>query len=607
MSLNFYQQNISQTKAEIALLDKQVNTFSLLRLAVIIGGGAALFVLFQSNNVTHVLLCTILVIVLFLYLVSRQARLERLRDEKKAFLQVNENEQQMMGGEPNLYSNGADYEDGKHPYSSDLDIFGSHSLFEKVNRCATQDGCDTLAQWLDSAPDRQTIVDRQVAIQEFANDATFNQRLQTKLLFNVKSNTNLRMYLAAYFEGKAMTFGNRFMQIYTFVAPILIVGGIGVSLFGYNVMSYVLMLAIAHLLWTLALGGRVSVFSNRIDKIGAIMMAYSGAIEAIEKRAFTAPLNQRLQKGLRTDNDAPLSQALHKLGKLIDKLDARNNMIVGALLNMFMLWDFRQVLAIMKWKNEYAEDTLQAFEVMASYEALISFGILSYNHPDWKFPEIAADAQQDRIEAQNLAHPLIPENKSVANDYSAHDHRVALVTGSNMAGKSTFLRTVGINAVLAYAGSAVCASQFRLPIYRLVTYMRIKDDLNESTSTFKAELDRMKFILGVVEVAKDSFFLIDEMLRGTNSVDKYLGSKAIIKKLLHMDGKGMVATHDLQLSQLADEYPQDLVNYHFDIQIQEGEMLFDYQLKSGECKIFNASMLLKGIGVEVDAQSGTAG
>ncbi|WP_239016413.1 MutS-related protein [Sphingobacterium corticibacter] len=607
MSINFYQQNISQTKAEIALLDKQVNTFSLLRLAVIIGGGAALFVLFQSNNVTQVLLCTILVIVLFLYLVFRQARLERLRDEKKAFLQVNENEQQMMSGGRSLYSNGADYEDGKHPYSSDLDIFGPHSLFEKINRCATQDGRNALAQWLDSASDRQTIIDRQVAVQEFASDAPFNQQLQTKLLFNVKSNTNLRMYLAAYFEGKAMTFGNRFMQIYTVVAPILIVGGIGVSLFGYNVMSYVLMLAIAHLLWTLALGGRVSVFSNRIDKIGAIMMAYSGAIEAIEKRAFTAPLNQKLQERLRTENDAPLSQALHKLGKLIDKLDARNNMIVGALLNMFMLWDFRQVLAIMRWKNEYAEDTLQAFEVMASYEALISLGVLSYNHPDWQFPEVGTDAQQDRIEARDLAHPLIPATKSVANDYSAQDHRVALVTGSNMAGKSTFLRTVGINAVLAYAGSAVCTSYFKLPIYRLVTYMRIKDDLNESTSTFKAELDRMKFILGVVDVAKDSFFLIDEMLRGTNSVDKYLGSKAIIKKLLQMDGKGMVATHDLQLSQLADEYPQDLVNYHFDIQIQEGEMLFDYRLKSGECKIFNASMLLKGIGVEVDAQSGTAG
>ena len=601
MSENFYPNNITQTKSEIASLDKQVNTFSLLRLAVIIGGGAALFILFQSNSVINVLLCTILVMVLFLYLVFRQAKLERLRDEKRAFLQVNENELRITEGGTNLYSDGSDYQDAKHPYSSDLDIFGPHSLFAKVNRCATQDGSNTLARWLDSAPDRQTILDRQAAVKELAADAPFNQQLQTKLLFNVKSNTNLRMYLSAYFEGKAMTFGNTFMRIYAFIAPTLITLGIGISIAGYNVMSYVLLLAITHLLWTIALAGRVSVFSNRIDKIGAIMMAYSSAIEAIEKRTFVAPLNQALQQRLRTDNDAPLSVALHKLGKLIDKLDARNNMIVGALLNMFMLWDFRQVLAIMRWKDEYADDTLQAFAVMAEYEALISLGIVSYNHPEWSFPEIAEDFLADRIEATSLAHPLIPEDKSVANDYTAHAHRVALVTGSNMAGKSTFLRTVGINAVLAYAGSAVCAKQLKLPIYRLVTYMRIKDDLNESTSTFKAELDRMKFILGVVGIARDSFFLIDEMLRGTNSVDKYLGSKAVIKKLLSMDGKGMVATHDLQLSKLADEYPQDLVNYHFDIQIRDEEMLFDYRLKSGECKIFNATMLLRGIGVEVDS------
>ncbi len=603
VSINFYQQNISQTKAEIVSLDKQVNTVNLLRLAIILGGGAALFVLFQSNNVTYVLLCTILVIVLFLYLVFRQAKLERWRDEKRAFLRVNENELRLIDGDANLYADGTHYADGKHPYTSDLDIFGPHSLFAKVNRCATQDGQDTLAEWLSSAPDRQTILDRQAAVKEFAADAVFNQQLQTKLLFNVKSNTNLRVYLSAYFEDKTMTFGNAFIKIYSFIAPILIVAGIVASLLGYSVMSYVLLLAITHLLWTLAMAGRVSAFSNKIDKIGAIMIAYSSAIEAIENRSFAAPLNQKLQQRLRANGEVLLSVALHKLGKLIDKLDARNNMLVGALLNMFMLWDFRQVLAIMQWKKQYADNTLQAFEVMAEYEALISLGILSFNQPNWHFPEISADYEQDRIEAKALAHPLISVDKSVANDYSAQDHRVALVTGSNMAGKSTFLRTIGINAVLAYAGSVVCAARLKLPIYKIVSYMRIKDDLNESTSTFKAELDRMKFILERVASAKDSFFLIDEMLRGTNSVDKYLGSKAIIKQLLHMQGKGMVATHDLQLSRLADEYPQELTNFHFDIQIKEGEMLFDYRLKSGECKIFNASMLLKGIGVLVDETS----
>src|SRR5690606_38806383 len=182
----------------------------------------------------------------------------------------------------------------------------------------------------------------------------------------------------------------------------------------------------------------------------------------------------------------------------------------------------------------------------------------------------------------------------------AQDHQIALITGSNMAGKSTFLRTGGINAVLAYAGAVVCAQHMELPIYRLVSYMAIEADLLERTSGFKAEIDRMKFILGIVEVAEDSFFLIDEMLRGTNSVDKYLGSRAIIKKLIEMGGKGMVAAHDLQLATLEEEYVDYIKNFHFDIQVKEGEMLFDYKLKSGRCTVFNASLLLKGIGIDVN-------
>lgn len=599
MKETFYQENIRQTKQKIAVLTKQVNGNSLLRLAVILGGGAVLFMLFQTYNIAYVLLCSVAILLAFFYLVFRQARLEQDRDEKLAFLRVNENEIRLLDGVTNIYDDGTAYDDGKHPYLSDLDIFGPHSLFGKINRCATQDGNETLAAWLKNPTDRQTILDRQEAVKELTSDAVFNQQMQTKLLFNLGSKVNLRTYLEEYFKGKTMEFGNPFMKVYIWVAPLLIIGGILFSVFVQNIISYVFILALIHLFWAMAQAGRVSLFSNRIDKIGATMMAYSGAIELIEERSFSSKLNKELQDRLKAKDNQKLSLALHSLGKLIDKLDARNNLLVGALLNMLMLWDFRQVLAIVSWKNTYQQDTLQAFEVMAHYEALLSLAILSTNHPQWAVPVIKEDPQNDRIEAVSMEHPLIPVQQSVANDYSSVGHRVALVTGSNMAGKSTFLRTVGINAVLAYSGAVVCAKALSLPIYRLVTYMRIRDNLNESTSTFKAELDRMKFILGIVEVAKDSFFLIDEMLRGTNSVDKYLGSKAIIKKLLGMNGKGMVATHDLQLSQLAEEHPNELVNYHFDIQIKGGEMLFDYKLKDGECRIFNATMLLKGIGVEV--------
>src|SRR5690606_12307826 len=363
--------------------------------------------------------------------------------------------------------------------------------------------------------------------------------------------------------------------------------------------SWIAMLALAHLCWTLAMAGKVSHFSSKIDKVGQMLAAYAEGLGLIEDRKFTAAENIRLQKQLFIA-DRPLSDAFRELSKLINNLDARNNMLVGAVLNMIFLWDFKYVLKIVRWKSLYEENILIAFDIIASFESLNSLAILKRNHPSWATPAIAEDPLADSLTAQEIVHPLIAAGLPVSNSYSNEDHDIALITGSNMAGKSTFLRTIGINAVLAYAGGVVCAKVFQLPIYRLISYMRIKDSLNESTSTFKAELDRMKFILDTVERHPDSFFLIDEMLRGTNSVDKYLGSRAIIRKLLQMEGRGMVATHDLQLASLEEENPGKLRNFHFDIQVVEGEMLFDYKLKEGRCTIFNASLLLKGIGVDVE-------
>jgi len=345
----------------------------------------------------------------------------------------------------------------------------------------------------------------------------------------------------------------------------------------------------------------VGLFSSRIDKIGAVLGSYAEAIQSIESKEWKSSSMLGIAGELKQHQGADsISLAFKKLAGLINNLDARNNVFVGIFLNLFLLWDFRQVLAIVDWKNKYEHEILNSFDTLAKVEAVTSLAIWKRNHPTYIDPIILDNPLQDKINAQGLYHPLIPIDQVVANDYNSMDHRIALVTGSNMAGKSTFLRTVGINAILAYAGAAVAATSFQLPIYKLISYMRIKDNLNESTSTFKAELNRMKFILDTVSLHSDSFFLIDEMLRGTNSVDKYLGSRAIIKKLVRLNGKGMVATHDLQLSSLQEEFPRDIKNYHFDIRVDEGQMLFDYKLKIGECKIFNASLLLKGIGVDIN-------
>lgn len=570
-----------------------------MRLALILIGAVTLFQIFQLNNIWILLVAVFALVLGFAYLVLRQSKLEKSRDEKQAFLRVNENERHVEEYSTNMYANGEDYEDAKHAYSSDLDIFGEKSLFSLVNRAATIDGASLLASWFVLPAPKGVILQRQDASAELASKKEWTQLLQTKLLFNLGQKVNIKTFLTRYMEDGALKFGSPFIRVYVKVAPFLFVVGILISLFVVPVWNYLLLLAIVHLLWSMALGGKVSYFSSRIDKIGVTLIAYSDAVKMVEEKQFSAVLNQKLQAKLKTDKQENLSTAFKHLGSLVDKLDARNNVLIGSILNMLLLWDFKQVLAIVDWKKNYEGNVLKAFDIIAEFEALISLSTLKNNHSDWATPAILDNPQADRIHTEGINHPLINQQIAVANNYTAADHQLALITGSNMAGKSTFLRTIGINAVLAYAGAVVCATQFSLPIYSLVSYMRIKDSLNESTSTFKAELDRMKFILDKLATDPDTFVLIDEMLRGTNSVDKYLGSKAIIRKILAINGKGMVATHDLQLATLEEEYAGRLKNFHFDIQVQEGEMLFDYKLKNGKCTIFNASLLLKGIGIDV--------
>ncbi|HLS94018.1 MutS-like protein [Sphingobacterium allocomposti] len=599
MIYQHYQTNIEQAQREIQRLNKAVNQNSFARLFVILGGGALLFYTFSSNSVLLVIGVILAIVLLFAYLVRRQSLLEKQRDHQQAYLLINENEIQLKEQRNTMYDDGGKFEDGRHPYSADLDIFGQFSLFSLVNRCATKLGVDILAGWFQKAAPKETIRRRQAAVAELAEDIHWSQAFQSKLVFNLQQQTEVKSYLARYFRGSGLTFGNAAMKYYVQAAPFLLLAAVLFSLLVFPIWSWIAMLALAHLCWTLAMAGKVSHFSSKIDKVGQMLAAYAEGLVLIEDRKFTAAENIRLQKQLFIA-DRPLSDAFRELSKLINNLDARNNMLVGAVLNMIFLWDFKYVLKIVRWKSLYEENILIAFDIIASFESLNSLAILKRNHPSWATPAIAEDPLADSLTAQEIVHPLIAAGLPVSNSYSNEDHDIALITGSNMAGKSTFLRTIGINAVLAYAGGVVCAKVFQLPIYRLISYMRIKDSLNESTSTFKAELDRMKFILDTVERHPDSFFLIDEMLRGTNSVDKYLGSRAIIRKLLQMEGRGMVATHDLQLASLEEENPGKLRNFHFDIQVVEGEMLFDYKLKEGRCTIFNASLLLKGIGVDVE-------
>lgn len=596
-----YTNRVAETKARLAQLTRFINRLSLSRLGVIVLGAVSIFRAVQAESVGWVLLLAIAVLVLFMWLVSRQSKAEQQKRIWQDMLAINENELGIRNGKPNVYDAGESYVDGKHPYTDDLDIFGGNSVYERLNRCATNLGRDRLAHWLGSAADELEVAQRQQATQEIAGNEGWSQDLQCALFFELKEKTDVKQRFARLMEDQAMAIGGRFLRLYVSLAPWLFVASGILAVFFPIMLRLLVVVGVGHLMVSFWYAGKIGRVSSHVDRAGQLLASYAAAFRQIEETQWKSDLTRTLAGRLVFNQSESASAVFGKLAKLVNKLDYRLNMLIGALLNMVFLWDLKQVFAILEWRSRYQGEVMGAFDTLAEFEALNALAIWHVNHPQWAFPTVLP-SEQRRIACEGIAHPLIPERISVANNYELENHRIALITGSNMAGKSTFLRTVGVNMVLAFAGAVVCARRMEVSVAHLVTYMRIKDSLNESTSTFKAELDRMQLILGEVKDKPYTYFLIDEMLRGTNSVDKYLGSKAIIQQLISYQGYGMVATHDLKLAELEKAYPQDVRNYHFDIQVSDGEMLFDYKLKEGECTIFNASLLLRRIGVHVEKE-----
>jgi DNA mismatch repair ATPase MutS len=283
----------------------------------------------------------------------------------------------------------------------------------------------------------------------------------------------------------------------------------------------------------------------------------------------------------------------------LKRFDLRLNPLVFFPVNILFLWDLQTVFQLESWKNQFGTRVAGWFTALGETEAINSLAILHYNHIDWSFPELDTE-NKGMLTVKDLGHPLIPASVCVHNDFSSDGPgQITLITGSNMAGKSTFLRSVGVNMVLAMMGSPVCAPMMKLSPQRVVSSMRVTDNLEESTSTFYAELKRLKLIIEYCNRHENVFLLLDEILRGTNSIDRHTGSVALLRQLLKQDASGILATHDLELTQLASEFPGHMHNFHFDVAVKKDELYFDYSLKEGVCQSMNATILMKKIGIEL--------
>jgi MutS domain V len=484
-----------------------------------------------------------------------------------------------------------------HDYANDLDIFGRASLFQYINRTQSEPAQDKLVNWLLHPSDAVTIHSRQQSAKEMAGYYQWRQQLQAHGMATAIQRTT-EQKLAAWAAKKNTFITKPYWQVLRFLLPAII---LTVSFLylndnipaGYLAAAILLFIGLSSLI-----SRQITPVYKQLNKIINEINTLYNSIECIEQQSFQSTI-LKTNQAVFINGQSKASTEVKKLKLILDRLDFRLNPMVFVPVNTFFFWDLQQIIALEKWKEKNKAYIPQWIGAMAEMEALSTVANLHFNHPGWVFP-VLHEENHGTFQSTQLGHPLIPESKMVYNNFSTNGTaQLALITGSNMAGKSTFLRSVGVNMVLAMMGAPVCARQMRLSPMRIVSSMRIADNLEESTSTFYAELKKLKSIIEYVNNNEKVFVLLDEILRGTNSLDRHTGSKALVKQLIKKNAVAMLATHDVELAQLQIDFPANIHNYHFDAQIENEELYFDYKLKEGICQSINASILMKKIGIEL--------
>ncbi|MEO5892672.1 MAG: hypothetical protein ABIQ31_20660 [Ferruginibacter sp.] len=513
----------------------------------------------------------------------------------KHLIQINEDELAAFSGNYYHFEDGANHTPHVHLYANDIDLFGRASLFQFMNRTTSEMGSSTLAEWLLNPATEPVIIQRQDAVKELSAITQWRQELQAlgrekKIVIQTKE--RLQAWIA-----EKNVFNHAFWKLFQYLFPIVMLTVIALNIFDVlsNPVRNYFLLASGVIAYFIS--KKVIPIHYQVSKMAEELSVLSDSIQLIEKSNFQSSLLQELHSTYVIEN-GDASDQLKQLKNILGRLDYRLNPVIFIPLAILFQWDLQQVKALEKWKKRNQQNIADWFDALGKLEAISSLSTLYFNHPEWCFPELKKT--HFYIQGNNIGHPLINKTKRIDNPIRiTASGELMLITGSNMAGKSTYLRSIGINVVLTMTGSAVCASTFSLSPVQLITSMRIADNLEENTSTFYAELKKLKTVIEKVNSKEKVFILLDEILRGTNSLDRHTGSVALTKQLIKHDAAGIIATHDIELAKLIEEYPDNILNYHFDAQVSNDELYFDYKLKEGICSSINASILMKKIGIEL--------
>ncbi|MBY0755813.1 DNA mismatch repair protein MutS [Clostridium sardiniense] len=579
-------------------MEKKIATIGWSRLLIVALMIAVGYILYNQGNIPFLIGGEVLLLVVLVCTVIYHNKLINKRIKVERFLEINEKGVKRISGEfRTIEDDGSEYINDSHPFSSDIDIFGKSSLFQLINDTLTKGGREKLVSNLSlkKLPTKEIIEKKQEAIKELGEKIKWRQELLVKGKTTIKNKKKETQELEAFLtwskEKKEKGISKKLVA-YVFIAITFL--SIVLSIIKIIPPSYILLVLLINFAVIKLITKDYKEDLEMFNSIKHTIKSYAEILELIEKEEFKSEYLKGIKDKLKSDTSNSCGEEMKKLSNLLDWIGDSSGNAYYLIINIFIFSDIFIVENLEDWRSQNSKELEVWIDVISEIDALSSISNIYFDFDKFTFPKIS---DKKEVKGKAIGHPLIGE-KAVRNDYSlSNNKRVTLITGSNMSGKSTFLRTIGLNLLLSYIGAPVYSDNFTCGIFNIYTCMRTKDNLEENISSFYAEILRIKILIEATKKGEDVFFLLDEIFKGTNSLDRHIGATELIKQLINGGAIGLVSTHDLDLCNL-EESDNRIENYNFREYYEDNKIKFDYKLRVGKSETQNAIHLMKLAGIE---------
>lgn len=590
---NHYTERLSLTKGQLQQVKKQIFRISMLRLTLFIAGVAGIYFFFSQTPLLIVCICLTFLPLFILVKIHNRFFIRKEWLETQA--RIIQEELQALSGDYSSFEDGKEYVNPEHPYSFDLDIFGRRSLFQSINRTCTFFGKDRLAKWLQNHLHEKTSIEkRQEMVREISEHTLFREQFRVAGLVHHGQSSDAEK-IQAWSQSPAQYLHAGWVKAFIWGVPVINSLLLITSLIGWTSFSCLGLSFGIFLVLSFGVIKRGTYIQETYGKQLKSLNGYARLIALAKAEDWKSAGMLELMERFNLNGQSPV-QALQQLSKELDRLDLRNNQFLYVLLEGSIFFQLQEIVRIERWKVRYGQHISEWLETVGELDALCSLGTFAYNHPQYTYPELTE--KPFYFLATQMGHPLMPVSQCVKNDATIPSRPFFLIiTGANMAGKSTYLRTIGVNYLLACVGAPVCCERLKLHPNQLITSLRTSDSLSDNESYFFAELKRLKRIIDLLNQGQQLFIILDEILKGTNSMDKQKGSFDLIRQFMQLKANGIIATHDLLLGSLIKQFPEEIRNYCFEADIKDNELTFSYKLREGVAQNMNACFLMKKMGI----------